>query len=108
MSTSTTDSPTIDVYPVGLLDDLRRFRGALKNASRRSAIRGLVADLDWGIWDKVRCRDWHRVKLYLNGYLAETTPFPEDVKRCGSGWMKVRAVRSLRRQYEKAGVTWES
>jgi hypothetical protein len=105
-----TGRPTaeVDVYPVGLLGDLlrdwrqarhwRRFRAADGEPTlhvRRTA-RYLIG--------RVRAGNWRAVKNTFNGYLAEPTPFPEEIRRCGSGWTKARALRSLRRQYERAGL----
>lgn len=88
---------TVDVYPVGMLSSLQRayntaFHGRLwANAFwvLRLAFRRL--------WRNIRAGNWREVKNTFNGYLAEPTPFPEHMTRCGSGWTKKRALRSLRR-----------
>lgn len=56
----------------------------------------------------LRRRQWRDLKNEFNGYLAEPDPFPEGVHRCGSGWTRKRALRSLRRQVRRPGVRWEA
>lgn len=95
---------TIDVYPVGLWDDVRQFRGRWRHdpAGKRAALRRLRWDLRYPLM-RIRCGNWRALKNYFNGYLAEPTPFPDNLRRCGSGWTRERAVRSLERlQYEAA------
>lgn len=88
----------IDVYRVGWLD-------ALYYASRvaRTRPRGIRVALGQ-IRAQARCnlrqarrREWRDLRNTFNGYLAEPTPFPERMTRCGSGWTKKRAMRSLER-----------
>lgn len=100
---------TVGVYPVGLLGDLlrdwrqirhwREFRaaGGKPTMHVRRTARYLIG--------RIRDRNWRAVKNTFNGYLAEPTPFPEEVRRCGTGWTRKRALRSLRREYERAGLT---
>lgn len=104
-----TPKTTIEVYPVGLLADLLRDWRQIRHWRElraaggkpilhvRHAVRYLAL--------RLRERNWRSVKSALNGYLAEPTPFPEEIRRCGSGWTRKRALRSLRRQYERAGLT---
>lgn len=73
----------VDIYPVGLLRDIR-------NRSVRHGLRYL----GW----RIRARDWRTAKNYFNGYLAEPTPFPTGLNRCGSGWTRRRALRDLNRR----------
>jgi hypothetical protein len=47
------------------------------------------------------------MKTFFNGYLAEPTPFPDGMHRCGSGWTRKRALRSLRRNARRPGVHWD-
>lgn len=102
---TTTDGVDIDVYPVGLLSDVRRLRGALKHQPRpwdRRSPAGhpwhrLWYDMRCGTLDRIRRREWRALKNYFNGYLAEPTPFPDGLQRCGSGWTQRRALASLDR-----------
>lgn len=99
----------IDVYPVGLLADLlrdwrqiRHWRelraaGGRPTLHIRRTARYLLNAVRYGASGRA-------VKNTFNGYLAEPTPFPEGLRRCGSGWTKAGALRSLRRQYERAGL----
>ncbi len=106
-----TDQPgvEVDVYPVGLLADLlrdwrqvrhwRRFREADGKPTLhvRRTVRYLIG--------RVRAGNWRAVKNTFNGYLAEPSPFPENVRRCGSGWTRKRALRSLERHTRTGGTT---
>ena len=91
----------VDIYPVGLLAALVALRRVhthpnLPPAARQRAwrnLRGLAARM----WGYARAGRWRELKNILNGYLAEPTPFPEGVRRCGSGWTRRRALRSLHR-----------
>ncbi|MGC5033058.1 hypothetical protein [Micromonospora sp. DT229] len=94
----TTTGP-VDIYPVGVLACLLRVRRAI--ATRRpDLIRWALIDLRVTArtlaW-RIRKGDWRAVKSAFNGYLAEPNPFPDHMSRCGSGWTKRRAMRSLRR-----------
>lgn len=44
-------------------------------------------------------RRWRELRQHFNGYLAEPTPWPDgiDLTRCGTGWTRRLAVRSLYR-----------
>ena len=89
----------VDIYPVGVLARLLRIRHAMK--ARRAdltrwAVDGLRTELRY-VATFARAGNWRGVKNAFNGYLAEPTPFPEGLRRCGSGWTKRRAMRSLRR-----------
>ncbi|MFD6565361.1 hypothetical protein [Micromonospora profundi] len=95
----TETSSSVDIYPVGVLAELLRLRRALTNYDTKAtgwAVGRLRAEMR-SVAARVRQRDWRAVKNKFNGYLAEPTPFPEGVHRCGSGWTKRRAMRSLRR-----------
>jgi hypothetical protein len=100
-TTILSDASQVDIYRVGWLHTLwyaaRIFRTRPRGA--REAWRN--------IWAQVRCdahyvrhRRWHSLKSSFNGYLAEPYHWPADgaLRRCGSGWTKARAMRSLRRQ----------
>jgi hypothetical protein len=94
----------VDVYPVGWLAVLRRAwrYGTHPNpppCGRRQA--WVVVRLEWrATLSKARYRDWRAVKNSFNGYLAEPAVFPpgDYRRRCGSGWTKRRALRSLARR----------
>lgn len=99
------DEEKIDVYPVGLFMDVRNLRGLWRH--KRSGEPG--SPLEVSFWRSVRRRlgyplrqmragEWRAVRMYFNGYLAEPTPWPDGLVRCGSGWTKHRAIASLRRQ----------
>jgi len=87
----------IDVYAVGLLADVLRF---VHTPNRRTARR-----MGWYCVRRftrmVRDRKWREIKSYCNGYLAEPTPWPPGLARCGSGWTKGRAYRDLQRRIER-------
>lgn len=88
----------LDVYPVGILRDVKisARRHKLHFRRYRLNLAGIVADAKQG--------DWHGVKTFFNGYLAELDPWPENMPRCGSGWTTRRAIKDLRRRCRKA--TW--
>jgi hypothetical protein len=48
----------------------------------------------------VRAKNWRALKNVFNGYLAEPYEFPpgDYRRRCGTGWTKRRALRSLERR----------
>ncbi|MER5608267.1 hypothetical protein AB0F93_03420 [Micromonospora tulbaghiae] len=89
----------VDVYPVGVLEQLLRLRRAVR-AGRpelvRWALRGVRVEVA-AVAGDVRRGRWREAKNRLNGYLAEPTPFPAELTRCGSGWTRKRAVASLHR-----------
>jgi hypothetical protein len=95
------EQPTIGIYPVGLLADLlrdcrqirhwRKFRAA--GGKPTLHVRRTAKYLAY----QARRRNWRAVKNTFNGYLAEPEPFPEGVHRCGTGWTRRRAMRSLER-----------
>ncbi len=103
------DQPTVDVYPVGLLADLRidwrnlRNRKALRAAGVRPSLR-----IRWTVRHLIGCMragNWRAVKNTFNGYLAEPRDWPEGLRRCGSGWTRKRALRSLERHIRAGGTT---
>jgi hypothetical protein len=78
-------SREVDIYPVGLLADLKHFRGDWWVRGRRVAVARFVRSVR---------RSWRR-RSYWNGYLAEVDlPI---ATRCGRGWTKVRARLDLAR-----------
>jgi len=90
----------VNVYPVGIGRDLRGWW--LGTQARQVTIRRIRRS----VGRRVAECEWHALKCYLNGYLAE----PGDevsqagLRRCGRGWTKRQALRSLRRRMRKAGV----
>lgn len=90
----------IDVYPVGVLADLRFAYRAIRFGRFREGYWKLRSQAR-RIIERARAGNWRSVRQSFNGYLAEPTPFPEGLKGCGSGWTRKRALRSLRRRYER-------
>lgn len=101
----------VDIYPVGALGNLLSAWGHLTGRYGRGdaatpppwlwrieKFRECLRHLRRTVVRQVRARQWRELKNAFNGYLAEPTPFPEGVTRCGSGWTKRRARRSLDRQ----------
>jgi hypothetical protein len=99
----------VDVYPVGLLADLRtmalmlravilgsREVPGVRTPSRRTVARVLAARARGFLRELPRCA---RRRSYWNGYLAEPeSPFPDWAwTRCGHGWTRARARRDLAR-----------
>lgn len=100
------ERPAIDVYPVGMLHDLLILSRAIR-AGRRDGILwalGRFRSTARHLWRWARTGNWGAVKGTFNGYLAEPVAFPEALRRCGSGWTKKRALRSLSRHLKRAGV----
>lgn len=77
-------SEHVDIYPVGLLRDLKHFR-AWRRESLQYAIGRLRRSMRMGRW---------RRRSYYNGYLAESSA---NVPRCGHGWTRRRALIDLQR-----------
>jgi hypothetical protein len=78
----------IDVYPVGLLRDLRLVWLTMRRTPGHAA---------WALRKLRRnfCRSWRR-RSYWSGYLAE--PTTSNVwTRAGHGWSKTRARRDFDR-----------
>lgn len=75
----------IETYPVGLFSDYRQGRtvDGIRNYLLPQARRG----------------NWRAVRNYFNGYLAEWHYPPEGMRhsRCGKGWTRAAARRSLMR-----------
>lgn len=116
---STTDPQReVDVYPVGVLAELRhawRFLTARKFPAavgppswrwRISRARTSLRHIRRTVARHVRARNWRALKNTFNGYLAEPREFPpgDYVRRCGTGWTKKRALRSLARRLPKQGL----
>jgi len=77
------DQPRIDVYPVGLLDHMKR--GRLQYGIKHYLLR------------QIKARDWRAVRNYCNGYLAEVSYSDIRHTRCGRGWTRRAALSSLGR-----------
>lgn len=91
----------VDVYPVGWLAVLRRARRAVFGPRFREVRRHALAGLKYQARSTVRHirnRQWRDLKNEFNGYLAEPHHWPDGLHRCGCGWTKARAMRSLRRR----------
>lgn len=75
----------VDIYPVGLLHDMKHLRGRWWTEGRRVALARFGREVR---------RSWRR-RGYWNGYLAEahTSLGP----RAGHGWTKARARLDLGR-----------
>lgn len=86
----------VDVYPVGVLADLRHIRGAWKTGHRHEA-RAIAKDRIKYLARQAQHRKWRTVRQSFNGYLAEYDPWPDGIglTRCGSGWTRRRAVTHL-------------
>lgn len=93
----------IDIYPVGWLATVQRMWRYLTCAElaghRRQAWSELRKAWRYTAY-QARRRNWRAVKNAFNGYLAEPEEFPlgDYRRRCGSGWTKRRALRSLNRR----------
>ena len=88
---------TVDVYPVGLLHDLHLMHcGAW-------TIRRTLYELRYPI-RQARAGHWQACRNYFNGYLAEPSVWPDGLARCGSGWTRHRALRSLQRHLAAATI----
>ncbi len=96
-------STDVDVYPVGLLRDLRLMVGYHRLAGSGRPSQRLVVDRARLIWRTVRTaiarRDWHGLRTYLNGYLAEHGGCRHNA---GRGWTKRAALRSVDRLHREA------
>lgn len=89
------------MYPVGWLSTLRRVGRALVTRRhlrqvRRFAWLDIRRQVKLTLY-RIRHRRWRELKNSFNGYLAEPHHWPDGMHRCGSGWTRRRAMRSLRR-----------
>lgn len=100
---------SIDVYPVGWLSALRRaWAGVRRGNGSESRWYWFSSPLRQQLqFDLHRAREgnWRAVRQSLNGFLAEPQPWPTGLRRCGSGWTRKRALRSLARHARRAGVS---
>lgn len=100
---------TIAVYPVGVLAHIRRAWRYLTLPVRQFPATHRPVTWRWrasraqselyAAWRTtrrhIRQRQWHELRQTFNGYLAEPEPFPDGLTRCGRGWTRRAAVRSL-------------
>lgn len=89
----------VDIYAVGWLADLLYLGRGVRRRNRHAigfALRRFRQEARFTA-TRVREGNWRAVKNSFNGYLAEPTPWPAGLRRCGTGWTKRRAMRSLRR-----------
>lgn len=96
----------VDIYPVGVLDDLLRIGRALRHRHPK-AIRHAMSSARSSarlIRKWARAGNWRAVRNTWNGYLAEPTDTAvcAVIRRCGTGWTKRAALRSLHRAYDRA------
>lgn len=89
-----TTSGPVDIYAVGLLADLAAF---VHSPDRAKACRRLRYALRTPV-RYIRARNWHSLRNYLAGYLAEPREWPTGLTRCGTGWTRGRAYRDLERR----------
>lgn len=89
----------VDVYPVGLVSDLRTLRYRLRSSLcvKHGPSRGCSC---WPPHHALRAfarafRQGCRRRSYWNGYLAEPDPWPEGLRSCGHGWTRRRALARL-------------
>lgn len=75
--------PRIDVYPVGLLHDIKHRRR--------------VKHIFGALCYRIQHRNWRSVRNYFNGYLAELAYSDLRHTRCGRGWTKRAALSDLGR-----------
>jgi len=100
----------VDVYPVGALADLhhawryltaRKFPATVGPPpwSWRISRAGYSLRHLWRtVIRQTRRRQWRDLKNTFNGYLAEPYHFPPGMTRCGTGWTRGRALRSMVRR----------
>lgn len=82
---------TVDIYPVGLLRDLRSFQMNRKQYGSRHALRVL-----WSWF----CSSYRR-RSYWNGFLCEPIAMPQGMKRCGRGLTEGSAYRDYVKEYRR-------
>ncbi len=85
-----------EVYPVGLLRDIKYFWSARKYYRLRGQSSCRIFLTRFNIHKKQR--------NYYNGYLAEPYEWPTGVTKCGHAWTKRRAVAKLNKYCALAGV----
>ena len=98
--------PKIDVYPVGWLANIRRAWAQLVVRRDPQEARRYLAQQWRSCRRLARAGNWRAVRMTFNGYVAEPESFPpgDYRRRCGTGWTKARALRSLRRRLPNTGA----
>jgi hypothetical protein len=93
----------VAIYSVGVLSaiqyDFTRLISRGKKGPRRSRIAQVVRYLRY----QLKRRDFRACRNAFNGYLAEPIA-DRPIGRCGSGWTKRRALRSLYRHARRQGL----
>ena len=94
----------VDVYPVGWCHAIILSSRMLRARLPWSAATANISQ-EWRYTKRcIQRGDWRAVKNSLNGWLAEPSPFPDDLNRCGSGWTRARALRDLDRRMRKVAA----
>lgn len=100
--------PDVDVYPVGALAHLlagwrcltiptKDWSEPVTLSWRVSRVLAELGSIRRTAVRQIKARKWRDLKNTFNGYLAEPYDFPARMTRCGSGWTRAGAMRSLRR-----------
>lgn len=96
----------VDIYPVGVLADIRNtWMRLVFFGFSREVFGSLIRQSASFVWFQFCRRDFRSIRQYVfNGYLAEPDNWPVDreMDGCGRGWTRGRAVRDLQRRYRNA------
>jgi hypothetical protein len=86
----------ISVYPVGVLSCLLQAVRALRHGRPDLARQQVRIEARY-LRGQTQRKNWRAVRQSFNGYLAEIDYPPTGLNftRCGTGWTRRRAVRSL-------------
>lgn len=100
------DLGQVDIYPVGVLSDLLMLGRALRHRHAKG-LRHALSLLRWRVSylrRQAKRRNWRAVRSTFNGYLAEPVDpaVQARTRRCGTGWTRRAALRSLRRRLKAA------
>lgn len=93
----------VDVYPVGWLARIRMAWFMARVGRWLSARREVAAEWRYCV-ARARAGDWRAVRMTFNGWMAEPTPFPPGLRRCGTGWTRRRARSRLDRMMVAAAA----
>lgn len=107
MKTDAVVQLAVDIYPVGWLASVKRayryfiHHDVIPRGRKQSWIE-LRTEWRYTL-RQIKRKKWRDVKNSFNGYLAEPQKFPpgDYRRRCGTGWTKARALRSLHRRLPK-------
>jgi hypothetical protein len=91
----------VDIYPVGVLHDIKRDRALRKIGRRRPWVRSTAKR----IGRNAKVGDWRGIRTMFNGHLAEIEPWPVELRKCGRGWTEKAALRDLNRKLRRAGLS---